>query len=309
MKIVISSGDPAGCGSLITLKAIEVLHSNRVQFFVTGDKEIFHRFPLFRRVKKYFSLIDLKTNGLSRLRIGFPSRLSGEVALSYLKKALYFSRQQKIYRLVTAPVSKEAVQMVLPGFFGHTEYLADSFGVKNIAMMMVSSRLRTVLLTRHILLKEVGKRLNINNLADTFFLVCSSLERAFGIKRPKVAVAAVNPHAGINTYLAREEQIIKKAILKSHLSIEGPYPADTLFIKSNLEKFDCIFCTYHDQGMVPFKLLSFQDGVNLTLGLPIIRTSPAHGVAYDLMRSGKTPSHLSMVEAIRLAIRLKISSK
>jgi 4-hydroxythreonine-4-phosphate dehydrogenase len=124
------------------------------------------------------------------------------------------------------------------------------------------------------------------------------------IKKPKIVISSFNPHAGIDTFLGKEEKIIKSAMNKCEHKIYGPYPADTLFLKNKIKDYDCIICLYHDQAMIPFKLLSFKQGVNLTIGLPIIRTSPAHGVAFDLIRKAKRPLHHSMLEAIKLSAKL-----
>jgi 4-hydroxythreonine-4-phosphate dehydrogenase len=128
----------------------------------------------------------------------------------------------------------------------------------------------------------------------------------FGLKNPKIAVTAFNPHAGVDTFFDAEEKIIYNAIKVFKKNFYGPYPCDSIFIEKNLKKYDCIICLYHDQAMIPFKLLSLKAGVNLTLGLPIIRTSPAHGVAFDVMKTGKIPFHSSMVEAIKLALKLHV---
>jgi 4-hydroxythreonine-4-phosphate dehydrogenase len=215
-------------------------------------------------------------------------------------------KKKYIKRLVTAPLSKEAARLVLPNFSGHSEYLADYFKAKNIAMMMVSNKLKTVLLTRHIPLREVPLSLNRRELLNTFSLVYFSLKTMFRIKNPKIAISSLNPHAGVNTFLDKEEKLIYKAVKDFKKEIYGPYPSDTIFTEDNLKKYDCVISLYHDQGMIAFKLLSLKEGVNLTLGLPIIRTSPAHGVAYDIMRQHKVPFSSSMAEAIKLAMRLNI---
>ena len=130
------------------------------------------------------------------------------------------------------------------------------------------------------------------------------MQDQFKIKCPRIAFCSTNPHAGVNTFISQEEKKIIKARDKFKKTVYGPYPADTIFTKENLKQYDCIICTYHDQAMIPFKLLSFRTGVNVTLGLPIVRTSPAHGVAYDIVKRGKAPFHSSMLEAINLASKL-----
>jgi 4-hydroxythreonine-4-phosphate dehydrogenase len=305
-RIVIASGDPAGCGPYVTLKAIEKLSRSDIEFLVVGDWEIFSRLPLYRKLQSRINLVDSATGGIKRIRSGEPSRLSGRAAISYLDKALNLLAEKKINRLVTAPLSKEAVGLVERGFSGHTEYLAGHFRTRNFAMMMVSPRLKAVLATRHIRLGDVATSLRTADIAKLICLIYDSLKVQFKIRNPRIVFAAVNPHAGVDTFLGPEERKIVAAIRKSGKPVSGPYPADTLFCGRNLERFDLVICAYHDQAMIPFKLLSFHDGVNLTLGLPIIRTSPAHGVAYDLMRSRKRPLFSSMLAAVRLALELSL---
>ncbi len=321
-KIIISSGDPGGCGPFITLKAIECIGKSSLEFFVVGDQKIFQKLPIYKKVKNKINFIDLNTRGIEGLERGKSSRLSGEASLSYLNKALELIKRKKIKRLVTAPLSKEAVKFVLKNFSGHTEYLADYFKTKNFAMMMVSSSLKVVMATRHISLKAVSSSLAKEDIYNLLCLTYRSLQVQFKLKRPRIAFCAMNPHAGLNTFIGGEEKKILQAIGKfkksnypafprrRKLGIErkggvyGPYPADTIFTKENLKQYDCIICAYHDQAMIPFKLLSFHTGVNVTLGLPIVRTSPAHGVAYGIVGRGETAFHSSMLEAIKLASKL-----
>ncbi|MCK9615485.1 MAG: 4-hydroxythreonine-4-phosphate dehydrogenase PdxA, partial [Candidatus Omnitrophica bacterium] len=298
-------GDPAGCGPYITLKAIEDLGNCAAQFLVVGDKKILSRFDIYKKINKRITLIDLNTPGINKLKTGHISKLSGCASIKYLKKALEIMGEYGINRLVTAPLSKEAVKLNLSDFSGHSEYLANYFKCK-IEMMMVSAKLKTVLFTRHVPFKKVPVFINKSNLNNTFSLVLKSLKGIFKIKRPKIAVASLNPHAGVNTFLGSEEKIIHKVIHNFGENFYGPYPADSLFTEDAIKQYDCIIALYHDQGMIPFKLLSMKTGVNFTIGLPVIRTSPAHGVAFEVMRRNKKPFASSMVEAIKLALRLKI---
>ena len=303
-SIVISSGDPAGCGPFITLKAIAECGYKNVDFFVAGDEKIFRELPLYQRMKKRITLVDLNTSGISGIKRGVVSKLAGRAGLSYLDKSLALMKKMGIKRLATAPLSKEAVKSVCPGFRGHTEYLANYFKVKNYAMMMASPSLKVVLLTRHISLREVPFSLREKDIYNLLYLVDRSLRYQFKVRNPRIVFCAVNPHAGVNTFLEREEKKIIAAKIKFKKPVYGPYPADTIFTKKSLKQYDCVICAYHDQAMIPFKMLSFRDGVNITLGLPIVRTSPAHGVAYDLVKKGKRPFHSSMAEAIKLALKI-----
>jgi 4-hydroxythreonine-4-phosphate dehydrogenase len=304
-KIVITTGDPAGCGPHITLKAIVALKALNVQFIVVADGEILSRFDIYKKLKKRITLVDLNTPDIAKIKRGFISKLAGAASLNYLKKALQIIKEAGTKRLVTAPISKEAVKLNLSNFSGHSEYLADYFRTR-IEMMMVSQKLRTVLFTRHIPFKEIPSFISEANLSHTFTLVLNSLKTLFRIKHPKIAVASLNPHAGLNTFFGVEEEVIAKTMRGFRANFFGPFPSDSLFSEQRLKQYDCIIALYHDQGMIPFKLLAMRTGVNLTLGLPVIRTSPAHGVAFDLMRLGKIPFHSSMVEAIKLALKLSI---
>lgn len=299
-KVVITIGDPAGCGPYITLKAIENFRRKDIKFIIVGGKKIIEKIPSFSKVKKRIEIVDIDTS--SRIKKGYISKKAGKASLNYLKEALFLIKKENIKALVTAPVSKEAIKLIEPRFSGHTEFLADFFKVKNFAMMMVGE-IKVVPFTRHIPLRDVSENISKKDLVRLINLVYESLKEKFGIKRPKIALASINPHAGVNTFLDKEEKIMVSAIEECK-NAEGPYPADSLFSLKNLKKFDCIICGYHDQAMIPFKIFSFEKGVNLTLGLPIIRTSPAHGVAFEAIRREQPLFFTSMLEAIKLAVKL-----
>jgi len=305
-KVIISAGDPAGCGPLITLQAINKRKVDNTDFFVVGDQKIFVKLAGYDKFSKRVNFIDIGTPGIERVKPGIPSKITGQASLNYLKTSLEVVKRQKIKRLVTAPVSKEAIGLVLKNFNGHTEYLARYFKVNRFAMLMASKQLRVLLLTRHLPLRRVSSAIQKKDVLDSISLVYSCLKDRFKIKNPKIALVSANPHAGVRTFLEKEERELMAAKRAFKRPIYGPYPADTIFINENLKKYDCVICPYHDQAMIPFKLLSFRDGVNVTLGLPIIRTSPAHGVAFDLMRVNKRPFSSSMLAAIRLVLRLQI---
>jgi 4-hydroxythreonine-4-phosphate dehydrogenase len=299
--VVITLGDPAGCGPLITLGALKHFSKKTIRFIVVGDKTVFQRYRGFLRLKKSIELVDVKTKGISRLAFGIPSRLSGKASLNYLNEALRIVSQHTGTPIVTAPVSKEAVGKVLPGFKGHTEYLARFFKRQSVVMLMYSEKVKTALLTRHINLKEVPRSITAKKVKDTILLLYPFLKKHCGISHPRIAIAAVNPHAGVNTFLGPEEKVLLKGISRSKKKIYGPYPSDTLFSPYRVNDFDCIISCYHDQAMIPFKLLSSSDGVNVTVGLPIVRTSPAHGAAFDRVKAKKPLMYSSMSKAIEYA--------
>jgi len=305
-RVVIASGDPAGCGPYITLKAIEQYSQKNVDFFVVGDWKIFKRLVQFSKLNKRANFIDLNNKNIEKIKYGYPTSLSGLASLSYLQRALSVMKDEKITRLVTAPLSKEAVQLKVNNFKGHTEYLAKYFKVKNVAMLMASRKLKIILLTRHVPLAQASKLLKKELIVGTLSLVYQALQKQFKIKKPRIAFTSFNPHAGIDTFIGKEEAAMIAAGSVFKRSIFGPYPADTIFCQDNLKKYDCVICSYHDQGMIPFKMLSFRDGVNITLGLPIIRVSPAHGVAYEAIKSGRMPFYSSMQAAISTALEMAV---
>ncbi len=300
-EIIVTSGDPAGCGPYIILKSISELKKTYADFFIIGDSCVYEAYPLYKKIRQRINFVDVKTVGIGSLKKGALSKLSGKASLNYLRAALDLSKKLKVKRIVTAPLSKEAVKLNLPGFCGHTEFFASHFKTSRFAMLMASPRINVAIITRHISLRDVSSSISRKNIVDTVSLVYDFLKKQRN-RKPKIAISAVNPHSGEKTFIGREERKILNAIKHLKFKIYGPYPADTLFIEANYKLYDCIICAYHDQAMIPFKLLSFRDGVNITLGLPIVRTSPVHGVAYDLINQKKNPDHFSMKAAINLAL-------
>ncbi len=302
---VIVLGDPSGCGPEITFKAINSLTDENINFWVIGDKYIAEQISEYHKVKKKIFFLDIPTDNIEKIKRGEISKLSGQASLSYLKRGLELIKKENFNCFVTAPVSKEAISLIRPGFSGHTEFLRDYFGAKRVAMMMFSPEAKIVLLTRHIDLKDVASSINKELVLDTIGLTYSFLRQQLKIDNPVVGLASPNPHAGVDTFMKNEEKIIKSAADESKERIYGPYPADSLFTKKNLKRFDCVIAAYHDQGMIPFKLLSFRCGVNLTLGLPILRASPDHGVAYRLVKNNPQAIFASSMQAaIEQAVRL-----
>ncbi|MBN3040815.1 MAG: 4-hydroxythreonine-4-phosphate dehydrogenase PdxA [Candidatus Omnitrophica bacterium] len=303
-SVIITCGDPAGCGPYICLEAIAHLYKRNINFILIADEYILSSIRKFKSIRKKISFIDAKTDNIRKLVKGEASKLSGLASLTYLKIACKLLKKGISKRLVTAPVSKEAIGLISPGFCGHTEFLAEFFKAESYAMMMFSKELKVVLLTRHVPLRDVPKMLDCQNINKTILLAKRFFDHNLNVKNPRIAVASFNPHAGKNTFLEKEEKIIVLALGKKNNNVFGPFAADTLFVKENIAKFDCIIALYHDQAMIPFKLLSLRHGVNITLGLPVIRTSPAHGVAYDLIAKGQKPFSSSMIQAVELSLKL-----
>uniref|UniRef100_A0A7C3YZJ5 4-hydroxythreonine-4-phosphate dehydrogenase n=1 Tax=Desulfobacca acetoxidans TaxID=60893 RepID=A0A7C3YZJ5_9BACT len=219
-----------------------------------------------------------------------PSEASGRAMVSYILEAVEMALRGKVAGMVTGPISKAALHLAGYRYPGHTELLAERTGAAEVAMMLAGGKFRVVLATIHCPLSEVPEMLSLDALLRLFTLTCRCLEQDFGIPRPCLGVAALNPHASEGGLFGNEEkEIIIPAILEARgrgLRVSGPFPADTLFWRHAQGEFDAICAMYHDQGLIPLKLLHFMDAVNVTLGLPIIRTSVDHGTAYDLAGTG-----------------------
>jgi 4-hydroxythreonine-4-phosphate dehydrogenase len=209
--------------------------------------------------------------------------------------------------MVTAPINKAVLMAAGFGFPGHTEFLAHLTGARRAVMMLASAVLRVVPLTIHVPLAEVPRAITKAAVFETGEIVLTSLRRDFGILNPRLAVAGLNPHAGEDGVLGGEDGAViapaVAALAARGFAVKGPLSADTLFHPEARARYDAALCMYHDQALIPIKTLSFWDGVNVTLGLPIVRTSPDHGTAFDIAGSGKA-DHRSMVAAIELAAKM-----
>lgn len=240
-----------------------------------------------------------------RVELGRSSEMAGEASYMALEKAVDDLKQGEIDALITAPINKDNIQSEKFNFPGHTEYLAEQFHVRDYVMLMVSESMKVGVVVGHAPLSEVTGRITKSAIVHKLRIINQSLEKDFLIKRPRIAVLGLNPHAGDNGLLGREEiEIIIPAIQQAKdegIIAVGPYPADGFFGSGDFVKFDAILAMFHDQGLIPFKMAAFDRGVNFTAGLPVIRTSPAHGTAYDIAGEDKaTPD--SFREALYLAI-------
>ncbi len=221
-----------------------------------------------------------------KIDLGKSTTVAGELALVALEAAIEDLKKNHIDVLVTAPINKKNIQSKEFHFPGHTEYLANKFGSTDYLMLMVSNNLRIGVITGHIPLREVPEHLTEELILQKLKILNHSLLQDFGIRSPRIAILGLNPHAGDEDLIGKEEsQVIKPAIEKANelgMKVFGPFPADGFFGSPAYTQFDGILAMYHDQGMLPFKTLAFNSGVNFTAGLPIIRTSPAHGTAYEI---------------------------
>lgn len=233
-----------------------------------------------------------------------PDKQTGKAMENYIIKGIDLALENRISALVTCPITKTAMKLAGSSFHGHTELLADRTGSQDYSMMLAGETLKVVLVTIHIPLNKVSKSLSVKKIIKTIHLTNKGLKTRFGIDQPKIAVAGLNPHAGEDTMFGNEEQsIIIPAVaesLKMGINVSGPLPPDTVFYQAANGKFDAVVCMYHDQGLIPFKLIHFKDGVNTTLGLPIIRTSVDHGTAYDIAWKG-IADPTSLEQAVKMA--------
>ena len=328
MPLGITLGDPAGVGAEVILKALAHGRLRRLPAVVIGDvdtmretaKRLRLRYdiipireadvlagalpPRMRAGRPNIPVVAVSQLGAGARRPGKPSIAGGRAAYRYIEAATRLALAKGITGVVTAPINKAWVTRAGFPISGHTELLQDLTGARDVRMMLTGSRLRVVLVTMHVALSKVPQAVNARDIARTITMTATHLRRYHRLAHPRIAVAALNPHAGEDGLFGREEgRIIAPAIERARRAgadASGPYPADSLFFQAAGGTFDVVIAMYHDQGLIPLKLLHFHDAVNVTLGLPIIRTSPDHGTAYDIAGQGKANAG-SMIEAIALA--------
>lgn len=309
-KIGITIGDPTGIGPEITLKVIN-------SYPGTNTIIVYGNFPIGSKIDNLIKISDIsEIQNLPESNLfwiptfqdygfkpGKPSKQSGLSTYNAIKSASEDALKEKIDAIVTGPLSKHFVQLTYPEFIGHTEFFAKQSLTENFVMSFFSEKINVALLTTHLALKDVSKNLEKNKIINQIRLINNSLKKFFHIKKPELALLGLNPHSGEEGSFGNEEQKIFTPVIKQlneeGVFIDGPFPADTFFT-GNFQKYDIIISAYHDQGLIPFKMLSFSKGVNVTLGLPYIRTSVDHGTAFDI--AGKNiASEKSMSEALKLA--------
>jgi 4-hydroxythreonine-4-phosphate dehydrogenase len=294
--IGITMGDPLGIGAEIIQKALPKFRG-KIAIKVFGDPDLLTTLPAQE-------LIRIQ---ISNRQSDYTPTLAGLASVAYLDRAMDAYAKKEIDALVTAPISKSHVKLAGFPFPGHTEYLAQKTNTQKFVMMMASSSLKVTLVTIHEPLKNVSSLLSINKILDTVEVTHRSLQEKFHISSPRIAVCGLNPHAGEGGLLGSEEkEIIAPAIAeanRSGYSCSGPMVPDAVFHEIYQGKWDAVVCMYHDQGLIPFKMIHFRDGVNVTLGLPLIRTSPDHGTAFDIAGKGIADSS-SIEAAIQMAIEM-----
>jgi 4-hydroxythreonine-4-phosphate dehydrogenase len=306
-------GDPSGVGPEVAVKALSDKNiTGLAHITLVGDYFVINKVKKELKLKTEFSMLDLSNVPQNNFSYGKSTASYGKASVEYIDKALEILKAGEADCLVTSPVNKSSVRAGgITGFEGHTEYMAAKTGVKDFSMMFVGKHLKITLVTRHLALKDVPASINAGNVYKAIVMTAESLRRYFGIEDPRIGVAALNPHAGDGGLFGSEEaSAIIPAIKKASSDLKnlyGPIPADAIFYEALDGKFDAVISMYHDQALAAFKMLYFKDGVNLTLGLPFVRTSPDHGTAFDIAGRGIADA-TSIKEAIRLASRLSCPS-
>lgn len=312
MTIAISCGEPAGIGPEVAARAWEKLRRRTSMLWIGDPKHLPDGTP-WQAVTDPSEAADICGKALPVLPLdlgppavaGQPNPAHAAGVIAAIRTGVDLVQAGLCSALCTAPIHKKALADGADfGFPGHTEFLAHLGGVDRVVMMLACEGLRVVPTTIHIPLAEVPRTLTASLLTDTILITHAALRRDFGITAPRIAVAGLNPHAGEGGKMGREELEMMAPVLDAlraeGLNIAGPMPADTLFHAAARARYDVAICAYHDQALVPIKTIDFDGGVNLTLGLPFVRTSPDHGTAFDIAGKGQAnPS--SMIAALKMA--------
>lgn len=315
--IGITMGDPAGVGCEVALKALknEDFRKRSIIFgsysvvkyyndLLNTNREINVISNIDDFDKDCINVVDVYPLSLEDFEIGKVSAKCGDAAYRYVERAINWAMEGKIKAVVTAPLNKEALHIANHNYDGHTEIFAKLTNTKKYAMVLWSEKLKVIHVSTHVSLREACNRVKKDRIMDVINLADTTLRR-MGIGKPKIAVAGLNPHAGESGIFGNEEIVeivpaVKEAKEKG-IDVEGPIAPDTVFLKAYEGKYDIVVAMYHDQGHIPMKLLAFDSGVNITVGLPIIRTSVDHGTAFDIAGKG-IANEKSMVEAIKAAL-------
>ncbi len=330
LRIAVTLGDPAGIGPEVTLKALaRTRFDSKIDFLLLGKASFYS--ALARRLGLSLRFRDVAgPDTLLKSHKEYPCYFHGaffpeavgrgradsrwaRLAVESIRQAVGLALEGQVAALVTPPINKAAILRAGLDIPGHTEFLAKLTGTKRYEMMLVGKTLRVVLVTRHLALRQVPGHLTQKRIADAIRLTDWELQRTFGINNPKIVVCGLNPHAGEEGYLGREEittiaPAVRSVRSKLHSTITGPLSPDALFHDAYLGKYDAEICMYHDQGLIPLKMISRGCGVNVTLGLPFVRTSPDHGTGYDIANRFVADSG-SMAESMKLAATLALQRR
>jgi 4-hydroxythreonine-4-phosphate dehydrogenase len=331
--IGITMGDPGGIGPEVILKALTspeirtaanyvIIGSEKVLSDIADNSNIAAELQLSRidntslnpcrGITDNLNVLDLDNVSNHGAVTHKPLPESGKASVEYILKGLDLAIAGEIDALVTAPISKEAIKLAGFDFAGHTELLKEKTSVENVVMFMVGKGLRVSFVTTHLAVSEISECINQENIFSTIQITATGLKTFFGIDKPKIAVCGLNPHCGDGDRFGTEERdVIIPAIERAQkmgIDCHGPLSADTVFNKALNGEFDIVVVQFHDQGTIPIKMHAFDSGVNITLGIPVIRTSPTHGTAFDI--AGKDIADPgSMIEAIKTAVMMAETRK
>jgi len=331
INIGLTMGDPNGIGAEVLIRALQFMHPFQGwKPFIFGDHEILTEmntildapFSFFsiseihgthkKEVADSFCLpvIDLSVQKNRKWKLGTPSAWGGESAFQFVCNAIDWANRKKISAIVTAPLSKETLQAAGHTFSGHTEMLSHYTNGAHSVMMLAVDNLRATMVTLHVSLRQALESLTPELILEVMEITELGIKN-MGISNPILGIPGLNPHAGENRLFGEEEEnIIRPAMVlarRKGLRCEGPFPPDTVFLEHRKGRFDAVVALYHDQALIPLKLFGFERAVNITLGLPVIRTSPDHGTAFELApRIEANPR--SMIEAIKTAVKMANSS-
>ena len=299
-KFVFTCGDINGIGPEIVIKTLNKICKNKKeQFFFVCPANVFNETIQFIKPKFKYEIVNKADKNLitpvqvidignSVIIPGKATSVSGRIAFKSIEYGFELTSNKITDGLITAPISKTAFNLAGINFPGHTEMLAKWSGTKDFIMMFLSKKMNAALLTIHQPLEKVPQLLTKDLINRSLKIISSSLKNDLNIPKPRIAVLGLNPHAGENGLIGKEEEEIIKPVLKSFKQFaEGPFSPDAFFASKKYEKYNLILGMYHDQVLIPFKMLNFSSGVNFTAGLNIVRTSPDHGVAYDIAWKNK----------------------
>ncbi len=320
MRIVISMGDPAGVGPEVIIKALAGKNYPDISFLIIGDKYYFEQALAGLGLELDYKVVtepEFKSAGITLFQpelwagaydpVGKWSEQTGLHSLGYVRAGVELCLQHKAEALVTAPICKSAWKAAGCEFPGHTELIGEMCGVHDEVMMLVGGGLRVALVTTHAPISSLSEMITTGRVLKVLKILSGDLQRRFAVSSPHIAVLGLNPHAGEDGHIGTEELTsINPAVAaarKEGIDASWALPADTAFYRMLHGEFDAILAMYHDQGLGPLKTLAFDSGVNITLGLPVIRTSVDHGTAFDIAGTGKA-SGASMVSAIEAAISM-----
>ncbi len=326
--IGITMGDPCGIGPEVILKALSSQDTLAMaDFVIIGCKRVLHRTAQNLRLgmqirtlkldspdlnvdtesPNSIKVLDLDNIEIKNTLFFKPSPECGRASVEYILEGIRLATEEKIDALVTAPISKEAIKMAGYKFAGHTELLKEKTNSEDVVMLMVGKGLKVAFVTTHLAIKDVSHLINQENVFSTIKTTATGLKQYFNTDKPRIAVCGLNPHCGDgNRFGSEEKDVIIPAIKHAQetgIDCIGPVSADIVFNKAIKGDFDVVVAHYHDQGTIPIKLHAFDSGVNVTLGIPIIRTSPTHGTAFDIAGKGIANPD-SMIEAIKMAVTM-----